>query len=154
MPPIANAGPAQNFDLPTNSTILSGSGTDVDGIVVGYLWTKISGPAATITNPGTSATAVTGLVQGIYQFELTVTDNNGATGKDTVVITVNAANIPPITNAGPDQSLMLPTNSSSLSGSGTDTDGTIVRYEWQQLSGPSNAMCCSLPIQPSRSSIT
>ena len=31
------------------------------------------------------------LVQGIYQFELKVTDNNGATGLDTVQITVNAA---------------------------------------------------------------
>ena len=138
MPPAANAGPDQNFDLPINSTILSGTGTDPDGIVVAYLWTKISGPAATITNPGTSATSVTGLVQGVYQFELTVTDNNGAAGKDTVQVTVNAANIPPTANAGPDQTIMLPTNSSTLSGSGTDTDGTIVRYEWQQLSGPSN----------------
>ena len=138
MPPVANAGPDQVISLPTNSTILSGSGTDVDGIVVAYTWRKISGPAATISNAGTPATAVTGLVQGIYQFELTVTDNNGATGTDIVQITVNAANSAPVANAGPDQSLVLPANSGTLSGTGTDADGTIVSYSWQQLSGPSS----------------
>ena len=35
-------------------------------------------------------TAVNNLVQGTYQFQLNVTDNQGATGTDTVVITVNA----------------------------------------------------------------
>ncbi|HQY10584.1 MAG TPA: T9SS type A sorting domain-containing protein [Ferruginibacter sp.] len=143
MPPSANAGPDQTIDLPNNTIILSGSGTDPDGTVVAYLWTRISGPAATITNPATSATSVTGLVLGIYQFELRVTDNNGAVGRDTVLITVNAANIPPAANAGPDQVLTLPTNNGTLSGSGTDTDGTIAGYEWQQLSGPSNNVLSS-----------
>jgi len=139
IPPTANAGPDQSITLPVNATILSGSGTDLDGTVTAYLWTKISGPAAgTISNPATSATSVTGLVQGAYQFELRVTDNNGAFGRDTMIVVVNAANIPPVANAGPDQIITLPANNTSLSGTGTDADGSIVKYEWKQLSGPSN----------------
>ena len=77
------------------------------------------------------------MVQGVYQFELKVTDNNGATGKDTMQVTVNAANIPPTANAGTDQTITLPTNTVSLNGSGTDADGSISAYNWTKISGPS-----------------
>ena len=43
-------------------------------------------------------------------------------------VTVNAAaNIPPVADAGVDQTITLPVNSVILSGSGSDVDGTIVR---------------------------
>jgi PKD domain/Secretion system C-terminal sorting domain len=137
--PVANAGIDQTITLPTNSVILSGSGTDADGTIAAYAWTKISGPTAgTITNPTTAATAVTGLVAGVYRFELRVTDNNGATDTDTMQVTVNAtaSNIPPVANAGIDQTITLPTNSVILSGNGTDADGTITAYSWTKVSGP------------------
>ncbi|MFN8250507.1 MAG: tandem-95 repeat protein [Ferruginibacter sp.] len=138
IPPTANAGPDQNITLPTSTVSLSGSGTDPDGSITAYLWTKISGPTAgTITSPNTAATTVTGLVAGTYQFELRVTDNSGAFGRDTMIITVNAAaNIPPTANAGPDQNITLPTSTVSLSGSGTDPDGSITAYLWTKISGP------------------
>jgi hypothetical protein len=138
--PTANAGVDQTITLPTNSVSLSGSGTDTDGTISSYLWTKISGPAATITNANAAATTVTALIQGTYKFELTVTDNNGATGKDTVQVIVNAAapppNVAPTANAGADQTITLPINTVGLSGSGTDTDGTISSYLWTKISGP------------------
>ena len=88
IPPTANAGPDQTITLPTNTVTLSGSGTDADGNITAYLWTKISGPTAgTITNPNSATTTVTGLVQGVYSFELRVTDNNGAFGRDTMQVT-------------------------------------------------------------------
>ena len=65
-----------------------------------------------------------------------VTDNKGATGLDTVQVTVNAANIAPTANAGIDQSIKLPTSTVTLSGSGTDPDGTISAYRWTKISGP------------------
>ena len=139
IPPTANAGSNQTITLPTDFVIVSGSGTDPDGIIVTYLWTKVSGPVAgTITNPAVAATSITGLVQGVYRFELRVTDNAGAFGRDTIQVTVNAGNIPPVANAGSDQSINLPTNSSTLTGTGTDTDGSIVAYNWSQISGPSS----------------
>src|SRR6185437_8625140 len=96
----------------------------------------ISGPAATITSNASATTTVTGLVQGVYVLQLKVTDNDAATGLNTVQVTVNAANIAPTANAGTDQSITLPTSTVSLSGSGADTDGTISAYSWTKISGP------------------
>ena len=136
--PTANAGADQIITLPTSTVSLSGSGTDTDGTISGYSWTKISGPASgTITNANSSSSTVTGLIQGVYQFQLKVTDNNGATGVSNVKVTVIvAANIPPTANAGADQSITLPLNNVSLTGSGTDADGTVVSYAWTKISGP------------------
>jgi hypothetical protein len=81
------------LNLSAQTVTLTGSGTDADGTVVGYSWRKISGPASgVITNPTSAVTTVTGLTAGVYQYELTVTDNQGATGVDTVQITVLAGN--------------------------------------------------------------
>src|SRR4029077_19363474 len=100
-------------------------------------WTKISGPAQfTIVSPTQGQTAVNNLVQGTYQFELKVTDDQGAIGKETVKITGNAANIPPVANAGTDQTITLPINTVTLTGTGTDADGTVASYQWTKISGP------------------
>jgi hypothetical protein len=89
--------------LPTNSTTLSGGGIDPDGTIASYQWTKIAGPSQyNIASPGAAQTLINGLTQGVYAFELTVTDNSGAIAKDDVQITVNAApNQSPAINAGP-----------------------------------------------------
>jgi hypothetical protein len=92
--PVANAGADQSITLPANSVTLTGSGTDADGSIASYAWTKLSGGAATITSPSSASTTITGLVQGSYTFRLTVTDNGGATASDDVLITVNAQSLP------------------------------------------------------------
>ena len=137
--PLANAGPDQIITLPTSIALLTGSGSDSDGTIASYNWKKISGPAAgTITDTTAASTIANGLVQGVYKFVLTVTDNLGGTGKDTMQVTVNpAANVPPLVNAGPDQTITLPTNTANLSGGATDPDGTIASYAWTKISGPS-----------------
>lgn len=135
--PTANAGPDKTIQLPTNSTTLPGSGSDPDGSISSYLWTKISGPSATLSNASTPVLSLSSLVQGIYVFRLTVTDNNASSGSDDISLTVQSANVPPIANAGPSQTITLPTNSISLVGSGTDSDGNITSYLWEKVSGPS-----------------
>lgn len=136
--PIANAGTEKTITLPTNIVSLAGSGSDPDGKVVSYLWTKISGPSAfNIVNPKSAVTDVSGLTEGVYQFQLTVTDDKGATGSATIKVTVNSAtNKAPVANAGSDKTTTLPINAVTLTGSGTDADGTITAYQWSKLSGP------------------
>lgn len=140
-PPTANAGADQTIQLPASTVSLTGVGTDADGTITTYAWSKVSGPAgANITTPGTANSTVTGLIQGVYNFALTVTDNQGATGSDTIKVTVNAAvatNQPPIANAGSDQTITLPTNSATLNGTASsDPDGSIAAYQWTKISGP------------------
>jgi hypothetical protein len=134
--PVANAGADKILKLPVNSTTLNGSGTDTDGSVVSYGWVKVSGPAATLTNTSSATLSISNLVAGIYIFGLTVTDDDGATGYDEVRVTVNAANLAPIANAGQDVILYLPTNSTTIIGVGSDADGSIASYQWLKKSGP------------------
>ena len=62
IPPTANAGADQLITLPTNTVSLNGSGTDADGTITAYAWTKISGPASgNITNATSANTSVTGI---------------------------------------------------------------------------------------------
>lgn len=48
-------------------------------------------------------------------------------------------NQPPVANAGQNQTITLPVNSATLSGSGTDADGVVVFYLWEQISGPTTS---------------
>ena len=137
--PVAKAGADINITLPTNTATLNGTGsTDSDGTIASYLWTKVSGPAATIVSASASSTAINNLVEGTYVFKLKVTDNDGASSEDQVTVTVNAApNVAPVAKAGADINITLPTNTVTLNGTGsTDSDGTIASYLWTKVSGP------------------
>ena len=54
--------------------------------------------------------------------------------------TIDQVNLPPIANAGPDQSITVPANTVTLNGSATDDgqpNGSIT-YSWKKLTGPGN----------------
>ncbi|MEP2771630.1 MAG: PKD domain-containing protein [Fulvivirga sp.] len=140
-PPTANAGNNKNITLPTNTVTINGSGSDPDGTVTTYAWTKVSGSSVTINNENTASVTLSNLLEGTYIFRLTVTDNDGAQDTDDVTITVSPSTVnqEPVANAGNDINLILPTNSTNLTGSGSDSDGSIVSYSWMQVSGPSTA---------------
>jgi len=88
----ASAGASQTITLPTNAVVLSGTATHPAGTTIkGYVWTKVSGGAATISNALVPSTTVTGLAAGVYSFKLTVTISDGTTASATVQVTVNSA---------------------------------------------------------------
>ncbi len=124
--------------MPDNSVNITGSGNDSDGTVDAYQWNQLSGPAATIADETTSTVQLSDLVVGIYQFELIVTDNHGATGSDTVVVEVQQyTNQPPTATISEDTVVVsMPDNSVNITGMGNDSDGTVDAYQWNQLSGP------------------
>ena len=131
-PPAANAGTNQTITLPTSSVTLNGSGST--GTISSYNWTQISGPnISTITNNTSVSTTVTGLIQGVYVFQLSI---NGGSSSSQVTITVNPAP-PPTANAGPNQTISLPASTAVLNGSGSA--GLITSYSWTQVSGPNTA---------------
>ncbi|QPC82058.1 PKD domain-containing protein [Phototrophicus methaneseepsis] len=85
--PVANAGTDQTItDTDNNGSenvMLDGSAsTDRDGTIVSYIWTRDGIEIATGISPQVT------LPVGIHPITLTVTDDDGLTNTDTVVITV------------------------------------------------------------------
>lgn len=135
--PIANAGPDQYVSPPASSVLLSGTGTSQNGTITAIQWTKINGPEALIETPQKAITVISNLMEGEYEFLLTVTDDKGKKGTDVVRIMYSTnSNIPPKANAGNDTTLNLPIADFWLNGSGTDIDGSLVGYKWRAISGP------------------
>ncbi|HUS00270.1 MAG TPA: PKD domain-containing protein [Chitinophagaceae bacterium] len=89
--PVTDAGPDQIIKLPLDSVLVDGSGSaDATGTIVSYAWTKILGPGTfNIVKPSSEKTIINKLVTGIYQFQLTVTDNGGLSAKDTMLVIVS-----------------------------------------------------------------
>lgn len=56
-------------------------------------------------------------------------------------------NLPPVVNAGANQTITLPSNSVTLSGTATDPDGSIASYFWAKMSG--NGGTITSPALPS-----
>lgn len=136
--PAANAGEDIEIYLPENTATLTGSVTSGDAGIAGYQWTKVSGPSGgNIQTPTQSETNIINLQEGTYVYQLMVTADDGLTGSDLVQVVVrNTPNQAPRADAGNDQEITLPANAVTLSGSGQDGDGTIVRYNWSKISGP------------------
>ncbi len=89
-PPVLDAGAALTITKPVDNVTLNGSATDADGTVEAYVWSQVSGPGtANIAYTGSATTAVTNFQAGTYLFQLLATDNDGATGVDTMSVTVN-----------------------------------------------------------------
>jgi hypothetical protein len=88
--PIAKAGKDTAIFLPPNSILLDGSASaDADNNIASYLWKLVAGTSIfTITKPDSAKMKMENLVQGIYHFELTVTDKGGLSSKDTVQVIV------------------------------------------------------------------
>ncbi|GHG80496.1 alpha/beta hydrolase-fold protein [Comamonas sp. JC664] len=92
LPPTVSAGADQTVVLPTNTVTLAGTATDSDGTIVARQWTQVAGPnTATLTGATTLSATASGLVQGLYEFELTATDDDGATASDRTQVHVTPA---------------------------------------------------------------
>lgn len=96
LPPVVNAGGSQTIQLPANSIKLNGVASDPDGTIVSFQWSKTAGPSGTIASPNSAVTNVTGLVEGNYVFQLTVTDEKGAKTSSTTSVIVKAEVVIPV----------------------------------------------------------
>lgn len=89
--PTARAG-ADRFVTVGETVLLDGStSSDYDGTIASYNWVRTSGPAA-VTLSGSGATrSFVPTTAGVYVFTLTVTDDDGSSGVDSINITAAVA---------------------------------------------------------------
>lgn len=145
--PTANAG-ADKVVVGPASVVLDGSASkDRDGSIASYAWTQTSGIAVNIQNPTAQSTEfdVAEVAEAqTLTFSLTVTDNEGATATDTVIITVNPVNVTP-ENTAPVARLIAPSQANAGdtvvvdASSSTDAEGDSLTYTWTLPSGVSGS---------------
>ena len=132
---VVSAGNDIVETLPKNQIVLNGSAYSLVGAAIStYLWTKESGPTVTMSGVSTSDLNITDLKAGNYRFKLIAVDVNGTTNFDEVNVEIQAMLVPPIAEAGSNQSLLLPQDTTLLNGNNSyDPDGSIVDYEWKMI---------------------
>jgi len=141
-PPTADAGSAQTVQVNTPATLDGSKSIDSDGDIVAYQWKRKSDGKIwsnemifDFTPSGTRTKT----------FVLTVTDDEGAKGTDEMVLTVSkdpvdvvtpppsTGNTPPTANAGSNKTVQV-NHAITISGTASDSDGTIKKYEWKKQS--------------------
>ena len=86
-----NAGNDTTILYPSSTVVLNGIAVSSLGNITSYTWRKVTGPLSySISSNSTESTSVTGLVEGIYTFELAVTDDQSNSARDTVTIYVSS----------------------------------------------------------------
>lgn len=89
---------ASTLKAPVTTTAkLDGSKSyDPDGTIVKYSWVKqATSPAGgDLATPQANTSIISNLAQGVYKYDFTVTDNEGATATRVVTVTVTANKVP------------------------------------------------------------
>ena len=102
LPPAAEAGTNVTVTLDGGEVTLDGSASlDSDGTIAAYQWTQLAGPSVAISNATQAVASVTipeATSNTSYVFALEVTDNDGATGSDSVTVSQQA---PPLLKTFP-----------------------------------------------------
>jgi PKD repeat protein len=130
-PPVAEANPYyQEVSVGEDAWLYGGNSYDPDGKIVSYEWDFGDGSSGSGMNISHAYTS-----PGMYYVVLTVTDDDGATDTDTVIVNVTGGtttNEPPVAVADPYYQTVGVGESAWFSGSNSyDPDGFIVSYEWE-----------------------
>ena len=137
--PTVQAG--SNIETETGMEVsVSGEGSDPDGWITSRSWSQVSGPAVSLSNPDQWTVSFTApQTSGEVRLRLQVTDNDGLSASDDVVIQVVEPvieNNKPTANAGADRTVETG-DEVVIRGNGEDNDGEITSWSWSQVSGPS-----------------
>lgn len=143
-PPQSNAGPDVILYLPHNNITLNGTLSTDDHQIVSWEWTKDASDeakAVDMQNSHTPHLSLSHLEEGIYTFELKVTDAKGQNSTSKVHVFVKPpTNLPPVARAGNNVTISLSLTWVILNANESTDDIKITQYQWRQLSGPSNSL--------------
>lgn len=143
-PPQSNAGADVILYLPHNNITLNGTLSTDDHQIVSWEWTKDASDeakAVDMQNTHTPFLSLSHLEDGIYTFELKVTDAKGQNSTSKVHVFVKPpTNLPPLARAGNNVTISLPLTWIMLNANESSDDIKITQYQWHQLSGPSSSL--------------
>jgi len=145
--PVAVVGPAKLVVTGSPVVLDASDSTDANNDKLNFLWTLISKPA--LSNVAlTAATAALVKpsfvpdVSGVYVFGLVVSDTKLSSQREVITITATPDNLPPVANAGIDQSVTLATPPTAVTLNGTastDPNFDSLTYTWTWLSQPAGS---------------
>jgi hypothetical protein len=131
--PVANAG-SDRSAAPSKPITLDGTASrDPNKTTITYSWRIVEQPPnshPTLTNATSATPTFTADVAGRYVLALTCSDGSMTSTVDQVVIIVATGNLPPVANAGPDQTVTAG-QQVTLDGTGSsDPNGDPLTYSW------------------------
>lgn len=143
---IPNSSPqisASDIVTDEQTTVILRTVVEDDGAIVSYQWQQTAGESVEIEDiDGETAKIKTPTVllsdgPQTLSFTLTATDNHGAKSSATINVLVNPVNDAPLAKiGGVDNGQTFGFVETLLDGSrSSDSDGQIVSYQWQQVSG-------------------
>ena len=143
----ADAGPDRTVASGATVTLDGSGSTASDGTTLYYIWiifddsaehvpgfSSRSGKVQTFTAPNLEPGAADVTISFILQVRDRPGFIGGVSSGDTVTITVEAPNAPPVPNAGPDQTIK-PGRKVTLDGTGSTDDDRIASYSWNRTGG-------------------
>ena len=139
-PPVANAGPDQAVFVGSNALLDGGASHDADNDPLTYRWSLIQQPAggsAVLVDTTTATPSIVIDEQGLYIAQLIVNDGIVDSAPDTVVL--NVANVRPVANAGPDQTVTVPATVTLDGSASYDADSDPLTYQWSLSSAPTGS---------------
>ena len=142
VPPVARAGANQN--VPVNATVtLDGSASsDGDNDPLTYSWSITSKPAGSTASLSSSTSVNPSFVAdlpGTYNVMLIVNDGSINSAADSANIMAASNNVPPTSNAGPNQNVFV-FDLVTLNGSASsDAENDPLTYSWTITSKPAGS---------------
>ncbi len=139
--PEANAGVDQTVQLGSQVQLDGSGSSDAEGQSLTYHWTLVApaGSQASLSDPNVVRPLFNPDVSGNYIAELVVNDGMVSSEPDTVLITVQAPNDPPIANAGPDQNILVGATVSLDGRDSFDPEGRAISYSWALVEKPAGS---------------
>lgn len=143
--PISNAG-ADLLGAVGALITLDGSGSfdpEPGPSGLSYTWKQADGPAVQFSGADTAKPSFTPGQAGSYNFDLVVSDGRDSSGADRVAVNIkgSASNVPPIANAGTDQTTTVgrPIILDGSQSTDPDQGPSKLTFQWIQTAGPAFA---------------